>query len=148
MQLSDLLCMYYPKEYDNYYVTLITFIIAAICLVATADTQIQIFYQCNGDEITLQCTVNSTLLIWSSHEYIGGGGHNIEFGLFSAPEIGFPIYSPEDNTTFALLLMIDSLNTVIESNLFLTVSSNDSILCIDDFNAVILNATVILMPGK
>lgn len=101
----------------------------------------QILYQCIDDKIIIPCSVNSTLLIWNSPEYIGRGGNNLEFGLFNAPKIGFQIRSLEDNTTFAELVRIDN-NTVIESNLILVVSSNGNILCLDDTNAVIRNVTI------
>ena len=64
----------------------------------------------------------------------------MEFGFFNALRIGFPIYSQEYNTTYAILTSIDYDSTVnittIESKLTVMVSSNGSISCKDDENTV------------
>ena len=99
-------------------------------------TQIELL-KCVGNTIKIHCSVSGTLLAWTSEEYIGSGGNDLEFGRFNTP--GFHIYSQEFNTTFAVLL---STNNTIESELTVMISSNGNISCRGDQNTV-LNVSIV-----
>jgi hypothetical protein len=113
---------------------------AAMCLTITCAMNAT-YHKCIQDTLTVNCSVNGTRLIWSSEEYIGTGGNNIEYGLIDGT--GLIIRSSEYNTTTAELLRVDSINNILESNLNITVSTNGTIMCLDDSRNIQLNTSII-----
>ena len=113
-----------------------------MCLTITCamDTK---YHKCIGDSFTVteKCLVNGTSLTWSSEEYIGAGGNNIEYVQIDT--IGKIIHSSKYNSTKAELLRVDSINNILESNLTIMVSINGNITCRDDFRRVQLNISII-----
>ena len=102
-----------------------------------------ILYECTATVITQRCSIIGTrLLVWSSEKYIGAGQNNFEFGLFNTQ--GLAIVSPEFNTTTAVLLNVDDINNLLESELTFMVSRNGTIRCLDDSGNVHLNIMVIV----
>ena len=99
------------------------------------------FHICINNSLTKTCFVNGTRMAWSSNEFIGAGGNNIEFALFNMD--GLTIYSSDCNTTKAKLIRADSINNTLESNLTIMVSRNGTIICRDDLGIVQLNISVI-----
>ena len=67
-------------------------------------------------------TTNSAIQAWSSEEYIGQGGIQLEF--LTVNEIGRNLTSSKDSTTFALLTRVNSSADILESQLHITVSAN------------------------
>ena len=98
------------------------------------------FHMCIDESLTETCFVNGTRMSWSSNEFIGAGGNNIEFALFNVD--GLTIYSSDCNTTKATLIRADSINKTLESNLTIMVSRNGTIICRDDSDIVQLNISV------
>ena len=104
----------------------------------------RLYHKCIGDSFTENCSVNGTRLIWSSEEYIGTGGNNIEYALFNTK--GLIIPSPMYNSTRAELLRADSINNILESNLTIMASRNGTIICRDDLGDIQLN--ILVIAGK
>ena len=58
---------------------------------------------CPGEEVYITCvTRNSLLLLWTSDEYIGPGGIELEFAIFN--DIGDTVVSPINPNTVATLI--------------------------------------------
>ena len=79
------------------------------------------------DNIIITCvTTNSAIQAWSSEEYIGQGGIQLEF--LTVDEIGRNLTSSKDSTTFALLTHVNSSADILEiqSQLHIKVSANYS----------------------
>ena len=80
---------------------------------------------CPGDELTFKCeTRGSMILAWSSEEYIGTGGVQLEFTTEDTP--GFIQTSDTHPDTVATLISSDQRLLNIISTLQIVVSSNVS----------------------
>ena len=84
---------------------------------------------CLGERINFTCTVNgSRILSWSSNEYIGSNGIQLEFSTFD--ENGSRINSSVSPDTYATLDMVINANGMftLQSTLHIAVSNRSSIV--------------------
>jgi hypothetical protein len=115
---------------------------AGMCLIITCATNTIYYKKCIEDTFTMYCSVHGTRLVWSSEQYIGNGGRNLEFGLID--RTGSIMWSSEYNRTMAKLLRADYVNNILESSLtIITVSMNGTVICRDDLREVQLKISVI-----
>ena len=79
-------------------------------------------YTCPGQQIIITCATNPSLVVaWSSNQYIGTGGLQLEFT--SGDSVGRRIPSSTNPSTFAELTMTAG-GLVTESQLHIIVSRN------------------------
>ena len=87
---------------------------------------------CPGQEITFTCeTIGSSQLIWSSDQYIGIGGAQLQF--FSRDTPGLVAASTINSDVFATLISADAQSQRIVSTLHIKASSdmsNPSVMCV------------------
>ena len=78
---------------------------------------------CSGEELIFTCvTKGSQILAWSSDEYIGSLGVQLEFTLSDTP--GFLRASDDNPQTLATLISTDSTMRIMVSTLRIIVSAN------------------------
>ena len=89
-------------------------------------------YACPGQEVTFTCITNGSVVVaWSSDDYIGSNGRQLEFARSNF--LGARVTSTIDPNTFAELTMKED-GLVTESQLHITVSqeiSSATVTCID-----------------
>ena len=79
---------------------------------------------CPGDEINIICEIKgSRILGWSSDQYIGTGGVQLEFT--TSDSAGFQRRSPVNPNAVATLTSSDSVRRIITSTLHIIVVSSD-----------------------
>ena len=82
-----------------------------------------VLHVCPDDEVTFTCETNgSTILAWTSEEYIGTGGSELELTTGNTP--GFKLRSNSDHNTVATLISKDQRLLAIASTLEIVTSSD------------------------
>ena len=99
-----------------------------------------------GESVTITCmTINSSIIAWSSEEYIGKGGRQLEFVTLDA--IGTTLY---DSMVIANLTSVNQSALILESQLhIIRVSPNYpqfNVTCHGSVNS--LNKSVTYIVGK
>lgn len=89
---------------------------------------------CPGEQVVFTCiTRGSHTLVWSSNEYIGSGGYQLEFSIFIPRQQQRSIYVPK---TIAVLSSVNGASSVgneeLISQLHIIASLDSTVSCHDD----------------
>ena len=89
---------------------------------------------CSGDQITFVCeTKGSSIIAWTSNEYIGQGGAQLQFAAAEVPSLANTLHGTGDTVATFTDNRVENRVQVLTSTLRVTASSvypNPSVTCI------------------
>ena len=105
-------------------------------------------FVCSGDKVTFVCeTRGSSTIAWSSEEYIGSGGAQLQFSAVGVPSLTNPMHGIGDTIATFAANKLEGGVRVLQSTLRVTATSmypNPLVKCIHgDERSTIVNFSVI-----